>query len=124
MVLVDTSIWIDHLRSSNGHLVSLLKANSVAVHPFIVGEIACGNPARRATVLGLLRALPKAQQAGEDDVLFFLDRHRLAGKGIGYIDAHLLAAAKLASLPLWTADKRLARIASSLGLEYMPPGRP
>jgi len=124
MVLVDTSLWIDHLRSSNRHLVHLLKTNSVAMHPFIVGEIACGSLARRATVLGLLRALPQVPTAEEDEVLFFLERHRLAGKGIGYVDLHLLAAATMASLQLWTADKRLARIASGLRLEYLTLGRP
>ena len=124
MVLVDTSVWIDHLRSSNAHLVSLLKANSVGVHPFIVGEIACGNLARRATVLSLLKALPPVRPADDDEVLFFLERHRLAGKGIGYVDVHLLAAARVASLRIWTADRRLAGIASGLGLAYSPPVLP
>lgn len=120
MILVDSSIWIDHFRSSNRHLVSQLKTNSVAVHPFVVGELACGNLARRATVLGLLKALPQVQPAEEDDVLFFLDRHRLAGKGIGYIDVHLLAAAALSAVQLWTADKRLANVAATLRLQYLP----
>jgi predicted nucleic acid-binding protein len=124
MVLVDSSVWIDHIRSSNSHLVSLLKTNSVAVHPLIVGEIACGNLARRAKVLGLLRALPQVAPADEDEVLFFLDRHHLAGKGIGYVDVHLLAAATIASIPLWTTDKRLAAVAAWLGRQYFPPVQP
>jgi predicted nucleic acid-binding protein len=120
MVLVDSSVWMNHFRVSNSHLVSLLKANSAAVHPWIIGEIACGNLARRATVLGLLKALPQVSPATEDEVLFFLDRHNLAGTGIGYIDVHLLAAASIASISLWTADKRLARSAANLGLHYVP----
>lgn len=124
MVLVDSSIWIDHIRWSSGHLASLLKTNSVAVHPWIVGELACGNLARRATVLGYLKALPQVQPVDKDEFLFFIERYRLAGRGIGYIDIHLLAAARLASLQLWTADKRLARVAAGLGLEYRPSGRP
>ncbi len=124
MVLVDSSVWSDHFRSANGHLVSLLKTNSVAAHRFIIGEIACGNLARRATVLGLLRALPQVATASEDEVLFFLDRHRLAGKGIGYIDAHLLATAAIASVPLWTADKRLSLVAGTLGMQYAAPASP
>jgi predicted nucleic acid-binding protein len=123
MILVDSSVWIEHIRSSNSHLVGLLKTNSVAMHPWITGEIACGNLARRATMLALLKALPQIQPADEDEVLFFLDRHRLAGKGIGYIDVHLLAAAAIASIQVWTADKRLARVAAELGLQYLPPPR-
>ncbi len=124
MVLVDSSVWMDHLRSSNGHLVTLLTTNSAATHPFIIGEIACGNPARRATVLGLLKALPQVAPAGEDEVLFFLDRHRLGGRGIGYMDAHLLAAAAIASVSLWTTDKRLAAVTGMLGMQHSAPARP
>jgi predicted nucleic acid-binding protein len=120
MILVDTSIWIDHLRSTNPHLVELLNANLAATHPWVIGELACGNLANRATVLGLLQALPQVPRAEEDEVLFFLDKHRLAGKGIGYIDAHLLAAAALGSVRLWTRDKRLIAVAAQLGLVYAP----
>jgi predicted nucleic acid-binding protein len=123
MILVDTSIWIDHFRSSNSHLASLLKVNSAAIHPWIVGELACGNLARRANVLGLLKSLPQVPVASENEVMFFLERQHLAGKGIGYIDVHLLAASTLASIPIWTADKRLAQIAAGLGLEYLAPAR-
>ena len=124
MILVDSSVWIDHIRSSNSHLVSLLKSNSVAMHPWVTGELACGNLARRATVLGHLQGLPQILPAGDDEALFFIDRHRLGGRGIGYIDVHLLAAAAMASAPLWTNDKRLAGVAAGLGLRYLPPARP
>ena len=124
MVLVDSSVWMNHFRSSNSHAVALLKTNSVAIHPFVIGEIACGNLARRATVLGLLRALPQVAAASEDEVLFFLERNRLAGQGIGYVDAHLLVAAAISSAPIWTADKRLAAIAAKLGISYAAPVLP
>jgi predicted nucleic acid-binding protein len=120
MILVDTSVWIDHFRSSDRHLVQLLEANLVSVHPWIVGELACGNLADRANVLSLLKTMPQLHVASEDEVLFFIERHLLAGKGIGYIDAHLLAAAALGSAQLWTRDKRLFAVAEGLGLAYQP----
>jgi predicted nucleic acid-binding protein len=116
LILVDTSIWIDHIRSSNRRLVALLDAEQVNVHPWVTGELACGNLADRTNTLYLLRALPQVQVASEDEVLFFIDKHRIAGKGIGYLDMHLLAAAALGNLKIWTRDKRLSQIASFLGL--------
>ena len=116
MILVDTSVWIDHLRSSNSRLVALLHAGMVSVHPWVVGELACGNLADRAKTLYLLRSLPKAAVASEDEVLFFIDRHGIAGKGIGYLDVHLLAAVALGGLKIWTRDKRLHQVATQLGL--------
>src|ERR1035437_4330830 len=89
MVLVDTSIWLDYLRKGNPHLVRLLDANLVSVHPWVVGELGCGNLEVRASVLGLLRALPQLPVATEDEMAHFLERHPLAGKGIGYLDMHL-----------------------------------
>jgi|SRR5579863_5266557 len=124
MVLADSSIWIDHFRSANPHFVDLLKINSVAIHPVIVGELACGNLAKRATVLKLLRSLSQVSSATEDEVILFIDRHHLSGKGLGYVDAHLLAAAAIALTPIWTFDKRLASVAAGLGLAYHPPARP
>jgi predicted nucleic acid-binding protein len=94
MILVDTSIWVDHFRSKGDpHLIVLLEQNTVWVHPWIVGEIACGNLAHRATVLRDLQKLPQISVARDSEVLFLIERHRLMGRGIGYIDAHLLTAA-------------------------------
>jgi predicted nucleic acid-binding protein len=120
MILVDISVWIDHFRSSDKRLFQLLEANLVSVHPWIVGELACGNLADRTHVLSLLKTMPQLPAASEDEVLFFIERHLLAGKGIGYIDAHLLAAATLGSARLWTRDKRLLAVAEGLGLAYQP----
>lgn len=120
MILVDTSVWIDHFRSSNRQLVQLLEANLVSVHPWVVGELACGNLADRANVFSLLNAMPQLPVASEAEALFFIERNSLAGKGIGYIDVHLLAAATLGSARLWTLDKRLLAAAEGLGLAYRP----
>lgn len=116
MILADTSIWIDHFRSSNRRLIALLDAQQISVHPWVTGELACGNLANRSNILYLLKSLPQVQVATDDEVLFFVEKHRIFGKGIGYIDMHLLAAARLGNLTIWTRDKRLGQIASLLGL--------
>jgi predicted nucleic acid-binding protein len=116
LILVDTSIWIDHFRSSDSRLVGLLRAHLVRVHPWVVGELACGILADRANTLYLLRLLPGVAVASEDEVLFFIDRHSIAGKGVGYLGIHLLAAAALGKLKIWTRDKRLGEVAALLGL--------
>lgn len=117
MILVDTSVWIDHLRDGDDDLSRLLEATQVLAHPFVVGEMACGNLANRAEVLRLLGDLPKAATASDQEVLYFIDQHRLMGRGIGYVDAHLLAAVLLnPPARLWTRDKRLGTIADELGL--------
>ncbi len=122
MILLDTSIWIDHLRQSDAQVVALLQADLVLAHPFVIGELACGNLKSRADILGLLNILPQARMALEHEVLFFIDRHKLMGLGIGYIDAHLLAATALTEgAKLWTRDKRLDVIAQQLGLAYKKP---
>ena len=121
MVLVDTSIWVDHLRSGHPHLTALLIRNAVSAHPWIVGEIACGNIQNRAEVLKRLRMLPPVTVAREDEVLFFIEKHQLMGKGIGYIDAHLVAAAIAQGLKFWTRDKRLIAAVGGLGILYVPP---
>ncbi len=121
MILVDTSVWIDHLRAGEAPLVELLNANRVLVHPFIVGELACGNLNDRKTVLSLLRKLPIARPGTDEEVLFFIERHGLMGKGIGYIDAHLLAAVFLTgTVRLWTRDQRLGAVAQSMRLAFDP----
>jgi hypothetical protein len=116
MILVDTSVWIDHLRSGNARLEGLLLENVVLTHPFIVGELACGSLKNRRTIMGLLRTLPEAVSADHEEVLALLENEHLSGCGLGWIDAHLFASARLSHAGLWTLDRRLARIASKLGL--------
>ena len=114
MILVDTSVWVDHLRRGHEALASLLHDAQVLCHPFIIGELACGNLTRRREILSLLAALPQATVANHHEVLTFVQRRRLMGCGIGWIDAHLLASAMLADTPLWTLDKPLAAAARTL----------
>jgi predicted nucleic acid-binding protein len=122
MILADTSIWVDHLCSKGDpHLIVLLQQNIVWVHPWIVGEIACGNLARRTSLLRELRKLPQIPVARDHEVLFLIERHRLMGTGIGYVDAHLLTAAIAQGARLWTRDKRLLTVATGLRICYSPP---
>jgi predicted nucleic acid-binding protein len=116
VILVDTSVWVDHLRKGNPRLAKLLFDAEVLAHPFVIGEISLGRIGKRQEVLSLLRDLPKAEPASHDEVLHFVERHRLDGAGIGWVDAHLLCAAALSRAPLWTADRRLASTAVHLGL--------
>ena len=121
MILVDTSIWIDHLRTGDKELAELLTNSQVLMHPFILGELACGNLRQRTEILTLLKDLPQATTARDDEVLYFIERHELMGRGIGYIDAHLLASVVLdGGAHLWTRDKRLQAIAGEFGLVYNP----
>jgi predicted nucleic acid-binding protein len=106
-VLVDTSVWIAHLRHGDSHLAALLDEGSVLVHPFVIGELACGNLRNRAEILSLLHALPRTAVAEHEEVMVFIDRNDLMGKGLGYVDVHLLAAAVLSDVRLWTTDKSL-----------------
>lgn len=117
MTLVDTSVWIDHLKSGDNRLVALLQAGDVLAHPFVTGEIALGNLKQHHTVLAALANLPQARVANDSEVLYFIDRNNLAGLGIGYIDAHLLASARLdTGTKIFTRDKRLQAAAVRLGL--------
>lgn len=117
MILIDTSVWIEHLRTGDRELAHLLDADQALVHPFVIGELACGNLARRQEVLAMLQDLPALPAAEDSEVLYFIGRNRLMGLGIGYIDMHLLAAAALAPpARLWTRDKRLEAVADRLGL--------
>jgi predicted nucleic acid-binding protein len=123
LILVDTSVWVDHLRRGDAQLVALLESAKVATHPFVVGEIACGSLANRPVILGLLQDLPMTTVADSDEVLAYIERHRLYGKGIGYVDVHLLAAVALTEdASLWTRDKRLRATAESLGIAYLESG--
>ena len=116
MILVDTSVWVDHLRRGNARLERLLNDALVLVHPFVVGELALGVLKRRSQVLGLLEEMPQAEAASHDEVLEFVDRHSLAGSGVGWIDVHLLVSAALSGVSLWTLDRRLANAARRLAL--------
>jgi predicted nucleic acid-binding protein len=118
MILVDTSVWIDHLRSGSPALVKLLEDQGVLTHPFVVGELACGSIRGRAEFLHLLGSLPQAAMATDDEVLHFIENHSLMGRGIGYVGAHLLASVALThSARLETGDTRLAAVAARLGLK-------
>lgn len=115
MIVVDTSVWIDHLRTSIPLLADALEGEDVLVHPFIIGELACGEMKQRREVLRLLATLPSSVMATDEETLHFIERYHLMGKGIGYIDAHLLASVTLTDgAQLWTRDKRLAGIAARL----------
>lgn len=119
MILVDTSVWIDHLRTGVERLVALLNAGRVRVHPFVIGELACGHLRQRNEVLSLLNGLPQASLASQAEVLFFIDSKALSGRGIGFIDAHLLASTAIEGTSrLWTRDKRLRKVAVDLELAY------
>jgi len=120
VILLDTSVWIDHLRQGDARVVSVLQSGLVLTHPFVIGELACGQLKSRTEVLGLLAALPQARVAQDQEVLFFIERHGLMGRGIGYIDAHLLAATALTEdARLWTRDKRLDALAREFELAYL-----
>ena len=117
MILVDTSVWVEHLRSASAILSALLDNGGVLGHPFVLGELALGNLRQRDDILRALRRLPQATSASHLEVLQFIDREALYGRGIGYVDAHLLAAARLtAGSKLWTRDRRLQTVAGQLGL--------
>ena len=120
MILVDTSIWIDHLRSGSATLAALLQNEAVCTHDFVIGELACGNLRNRAEVLGLLQSLPRLSAATEDETLFFIEQQHLMGRGIGYVDTHLLAAAVIRNIPIWTKDKRLMAIAEEKAWAHAP----
>jgi hypothetical protein len=115
-VLVDTSVWIDHLRRGSRALAEALEAGQVETHPFVIGELACGNLQARNRVLSLLSNLPQSPVAGHGEVLAFVDAHELQGRGLGWIEMHLLASAALARAPLWSLDRRLVAVARMLGL--------
>ena len=123
MILVDTSVWIDHLRSGEPSLAAALGGGRVMMHPFVLGELACGNLANRSEVLKLLGDLPAAPTATDPEALDFIERRALMGRGIGYIDVHLLAATALAGdARMWTRDRRLAAAASELALAFDEEG--
>lgn len=122
MILVDTSVWINHFRVSDSRLGALLQDDGVLAHPWVIGELALGQLSQRAEILGLLQNLPQASVATDAEVLNLIESRHLFGLGIGYVDAHLLAATMLtAGAGLWTRDKRLAAVAAEFGLTEPAP---
>jgi predicted nucleic acid-binding protein len=116
-VLVDTSVWVDHFRRGNAKLSEQLEAGQVWIHPFVIGELACGSLSQRRNVLTLLAALPSAPMADHDEVMEFVETRGLYSRGLGWIDLHLLLSARIVQLPFWTLDKRLALAALAIGLQ-------
>ena len=118
MVLVDTSIWISHLREGNSHLEVLLNSGDVLYHPFIIGELACGTLKNRDELLSLFNSLPIARIVEHDEVLKFIEKRNLMSMGLGYIDVHLLASALLSDSPIWSLDKKLNKIAHDMDISF------
>jgi predicted nucleic acid-binding protein len=116
MVLVDTSVWVSHLRDGNPELERLLNSGEVLCHPFIIGELACGHLKNRAEILALLKLLPQALLAEHREVLNFIESNHLAGKGLGYIDLHLAASSILTGVSMWTSDKKLDQVNKELSI--------
>jgi predicted nucleic acid-binding protein len=125
VILVDTSVWVDHLRRGEPALAEALENGEVAMHPFVLGELACGNLPDRARLFSWLSELPAAPLASHPEVLALIERRHLMGKGLGFVDAHLLAAALLATedgMRLWTRDAALDGVAARIGVAYRPDG--
>ena len=120
MILVDTSVWVDHLRRGNPQMVRLLELNMVYVHPWVIGELACCNLKNRSVLLEHLSNLNQVSQASDSEVMDFVERNGLYGRGAGWIDLHLLASALLTNCPFWTLDRRLAEIALDLDVAFRP----
>ena len=116
MILADTSVWVEHLRRGLPRLATLLQGGEVLIHPWVIGELACGNLRNRSQVLELLQGLPAATVARDAEVLHLIERDRLMGRGMGYVDAHVLASARLSHCRLWTQDRGLAAVALEQGL--------
>ncbi|MCD6264904.1 MAG: type II toxin-antitoxin system VapC family toxin [Deltaproteobacteria bacterium] len=120
MVLVDTSVWVRHLRQGEPNLERLLNDGEVLCHPLVVGELACGNIRNRNEILSLTKILPLVTEAKNEEVLQFIEQYHLMGKGLGYIDVHLCASAVLTGVPMWTYDWRLHEATEGLGIRYEP----
>lgn len=119
MILVDTSVWVDHLRHGDERLAQLLTQGQVGMHPMVTGELVCGHLQNRKQLTTLWQNMPHCIEASHQEAMFFLESHLLMGKGIGFVDLHLLASAQLTSnTKLWTRDKRLSSVAQSLGLAF------
>jgi predicted nucleic acid-binding protein len=121
LILVDTSVWVDHLRDGLPALAALLEEGQVLIHPWVIGELACGHLKRRREVLELLQGLPGAMVASDGEVLLLIERASLMGRSLGYVEIHLLASARLSHCRLWTQDRRLAAVAEEQGLAMGQP---
>lgn len=119
-MLVDTSVWIDHLRKGNARLASRLENGEVECHPFVIGELACGNLGRRNEILSLMESLPRVVEAEDGEAMSLVESSQLSGRGLGWMDVHLLASALLQGTTLWTLDKRLAEQARRLRVLFAP----
>ena len=122
MILVDTSVWVSHLRDGDRYLKKLLFDGDVVCHSHIIGELACGNIKNRKEIILLLQSLPTAPHVEFQEFLYFIEQNQLYGKGVGFVDIHLLASAQLGQIPLWTTDRRLKVAATELGLNYRKKG--
>ena len=118
MILVDSSVWIEHFRTENRLLSGLLMQGAIVLHEFILGELAIGNFKNRKEILSLLDSIPKLSKLTHDEFIYFLEKHSFYGKGVGFVDIHLLGSTKLAGVKIWTLDKRLLQLAESLNLNY------
>jgi predicted nucleic acid-binding protein len=118
MVLANTSVWVSHLRHGNSKLQELLEARKVVSHPFIVGELACGNISNRVEIISLMQSLPMLDVVENEELLLFIEHKKMMGTGLGFVDVHLMAAAVLAAIPLWTQDKKLKQACSQLNIDY------
>jgi hypothetical protein len=121
VILVDTSVWVEHLRHGLPRLATHLQEGEVLIHPWVIGELACGNLRNRSQLLELMQGLPAATVASDAEVLLLIERDRLMGRGIGYVEAQLLASAKLSHCRLWTQDRHLAAVAQEQGLAASTP---
>lgn len=117
MILADTSVWIDHFRSKNRNLGQLMSSKQLCIHPWIIGELACGNLPQRLSMLRFLQNLPQATVLRDREVLLFIEQNRVWGKGVRYIDMQLIASAAVGDFKLWTRDRRLAVLAERMGRE-------
>jgi predicted nucleic acid-binding protein len=118
LVLVDTSVWVDFIRSGNLELAGLLANRLVDIHDFIIGELACGNLHKRKEILESLSLLPQVSQASHEEVLYLIESKKLMGKGLSYVDFHLIASAQIAGVPIWTVDQKFDHINSALGIKF------
>ena len=118
MVLVDTSVWISHLRHNNSRLQKLLMEGKVVCHSFIIGELACGNINNRNEIISLMQSLPMLEVVEHEELLLFIEHNKIMGSGLGFVDVHLLASAMLTGIPLWTQDKKLKRACSMLSIDF------
>lgn len=119
MILLDTSVWADHLRHTDAHAQQLLRRSQVAMHPMVAGELSCGYLKNRKELTLLWQCLPQAVEAGHDEVMLFIEQNKLMGKGVGFIDFHLLASCLLSgNMQLWTIDKRLLSLAQDMQIAY------